>query len=82
MAGSPVKAARTLDASDIGGVSAIIAGATLGRVTDNGDGTGAHVNGQFEPLIDDETTTAAFNLAIQGPNSRIVWSPCRLRMCF
>ncbi|MCP4689759.1 MAG: hypothetical protein GY859_17030 [Desulfobacterales bacterium] len=50
--------------SDKLSVSALVAGAPLGRVTDNRDGTVTHnPNAQFQHLIDGDTVTAALNRA-------------------
>ncbi|MCP4693872.1 MAG: hypothetical protein GY859_37905 [Desulfobacterales bacterium] len=47
---------RERDASDNSSASALVAGATLGRVTANGDGIDTHnPSGQFQHLIDGET---------------------------
>ncbi|MCP4693344.1 MAG: hypothetical protein GY859_35210 [Desulfobacterales bacterium] len=58
------KAFATLNApaSDSMSVSVLDAGATFGRMTDNGDETVTHgPNGQFKHLIYGETDTAALN---------------------
>ncbi|MCP4691983.1 MAG: hypothetical protein GY859_28315 [Desulfobacterales bacterium] len=52
--------------SDDFSVSALVAGATLGRVTDNRDGTVTYnPNAQFQHLIDGETVTTALNRPIR-----------------
>ncbi len=53
------------DASNILSVSALNVGGAIGRVTDSGDGIFTHnLNGQFENLIDGETTADAFSCTL------------------